>query len=212
MSDFNCFKRSLCPTPNFCSSSIIKSPRLANFISFASSACVPIVISTAPSRKASRFFFICDEVTNLESWLTLIFVPRNRSSKDLKCCLANNVVGAIIATCVPAFAAMKAARNATSVLPNPTSPHTNLSIGFPEDISVTTSSIAFIWSSVSTYGKRAQNAFHLSGDTSKISDLRNDLSAAMRSNLFAISRMRSLSFAFLACQALPPNRSNSPVS
>ena len=112
-------------------------------ISFASNACVPIIISTAPSRKASRFFFICDVVTNLESCLTLIPVPRNRSSNDLKCCRANNVVGAIIATCVPALAAIKAARNATSVLPKPTSPHIKRSIGFPEDISLTTSSIAF---------------------------------------------------------------------
>ena len=53
---------------------------------------------------------------------------------------------------------MKAARNATSVLPNPTSPQISRSIGLPEAMSASVSAIAFSWSSVSGYGKRAANS------------------------------------------------------
>ena len=41
------------------------------------------------------------------------------------------MVGTTTATCSPAIAATKAARNATSVLPKPTSPQTSRSIGRP---------------------------------------------------------------------------------
>src|SRR5260363_309807 len=44
-----------------------------------------------------------------------------RSLKVCKCCSASKVVGTSTATCRPSIAAMKAARNATSVLPKPTS-------------------------------------------------------------------------------------------
>ena len=50
------------------------------------------------------------------------------------------MVGATSATCIPALAAMKAARKATSVLPKPTSPHTSRSIGRPEARSATADS------------------------------------------------------------------------
>ena len=51
--------------------------------------------------------------------------------KVLKCWRASSVVGTTTATCLPLMAAMKAARNATSVLPKPTSPQTRRSIGRP---------------------------------------------------------------------------------
>jgi hypothetical protein len=66
-----------------------------------------------------------------------------------KCCRASNVVGTTTATCEPAIAAMKAARNATSVLPKPTSPQISRSIGLPEAMSESVSAIAVSWSSVS---------------------------------------------------------------
>ena len=40
--------RSLSSTPNFCSSSMINSPRLKNFTSLEASRCVPMTISTCP--------------------------------------------------------------------------------------------------------------------------------------------------------------------
>ena len=56
------------------------------------------------------------------------------------------------------MATTKAARRATSVLPKPTSPQISRSIGLPADRSSSTSSMALSWSSVSSYGKRAQNS------------------------------------------------------
>ncbi len=46
-----------------------------------------------------------------------------------KCCSASTVVGTSTATCRPASIALNAARIATSVLPYPTSPQINRSIG-----------------------------------------------------------------------------------
>jgi hypothetical protein len=53
-----------------------------------------------------------------------------RSRKLSVCCSASSVVGTSTATCLPACAATKAARMATSVLPKPTSPQTTRSMGF----------------------------------------------------------------------------------
>ena len=52
-----------------------------------------------------------------------------RSLNVWKCCCASRVVGTRSATCHPSMAAANAARIATSVLPNPTSPQTSRSIG-----------------------------------------------------------------------------------
>lgn len=46
-----------------------------------------------------------------------------------KCCLARTIVGARTIACFPAETTQKIARSATSVLPKPTSPQINLSIG-----------------------------------------------------------------------------------
>jgi len=54
--------------------------------------------------------------------------------------LANQqVVGAMMATCLPAMTALNAARTATSVLPNPTSPANSRSIGISLSMSALTS-------------------------------------------------------------------------
>ncbi len=70
--------------------------------------------------------------------------------KVLKCWRASSVVGTTTATCLPLIAATKAARNATSVLPKPTSPQISRSIGRPEPRSLIVASMAASWSSVSS--------------------------------------------------------------
>ena len=45
----SCFSRSLCSTPNRCSSSMTTRPRSLNFTSFESSRCVPTMTSTSPA-------------------------------------------------------------------------------------------------------------------------------------------------------------------
>ncbi|OQA84529.1 MAG: hypothetical protein BWY27_01494 [Bacteroidetes bacterium ADurb.Bin234] len=60
------------------------------------------------------------------------------------------VVGTNTATCLLSQTALKEARMATSVLPNPTSPQISLSIGKPASISFLTSLVAFNWSGVSS--------------------------------------------------------------
>ena len=74
---------------------------------------------------------------------TEMFIPlsMNLFVKLEKCCEASNVVGTSTQVCLLFKAAMKAALIATSVLPNPTSPQINLSIGISDFISVITSSI-----------------------------------------------------------------------
>jgi hypothetical protein len=52
-----------------------------------------------------------------------------RSEITSKCCLARTIVGAKTIACFPAETMQKIARKATSVLPNPTSPQINRSIG-----------------------------------------------------------------------------------
>ena len=72
-----------------------------------------------------------------------------RSLKVSKCCCAKIVVGTRTATCLLFITALNAHRIATSVLPNPTSPQSNLSIGVFLYISCMISSITYIWSGVS---------------------------------------------------------------
>src|SRR5690606_3352720 len=71
------------------------------------------------------------------------------------CCWARRVVGARIATCLPAWTALKVARIATSVLPNPTSPNTRRSITASLSMSALTSWMAVSWSAVSSNGNAA---------------------------------------------------------
>ena len=138
----NCFSRSLWLTPKCCSSSTTRSPRSLNLIDFPSSAWVPTTISTEPS--ASPFLTCVSSFgdTSRDACATLTGKPRNRSVNVLACWRANNVVGTTTATCLPSSATAKAARNATSVLPKPTSPHTSRSIGRPLSRSFSDASIA----------------------------------------------------------------------
>ena len=60
----------------------------------------------------------------------------NHSEKLLKCCLANIVVGARTATCLPLLTMLEAIKAATIVFPEPTSPCNSLNMGEPEAISL----------------------------------------------------------------------------
>ena len=73
-----------------------------------------------------------------------------RSRNVLKCCCASTVVGTSTATCLPSITALNAARMATSVLPKPTSPQMRRSIGLGRSMSALVSSMARIWSGVSS--------------------------------------------------------------
>ena len=69
------------------------------------------------------------------------------------------VVGTKKATWHPSITALNAARIAISVFPYPTSPQIKRSIMRLLSISSFVASIAFNWSSVSSYGKSSSNSF-----------------------------------------------------
>ena len=154
----NAFNASFWRTPKRCSSSTITRPRLANRVSFDRSLCVPIMISASPLAMASRAALISLVVLKRESSTIRTGQSAKRSFHVATCCSASRVVGARIATCLPPITAMKLARNATSVLPKPTSPQTKRSIGVPLVISPITAVIALAWSGVSSKPKLSANA------------------------------------------------------
>ena len=148
---------SLSRTPKRCSSSMMTKPNCLNCTSSCSSLCVPITMSMLPEASASRALLVSLPVLKRDSDSILNGQSAKRSRKLFKCCCTNSVVGAIIATCLPAFAATNAARMATSVLPKPTSPHTTRSIGCDARMSLITFSIAKPWSGVSSNGNAPAN-------------------------------------------------------
>jgi hypothetical protein len=112
-----CLMRSLCATPNRCSSSTTSRPRSLKVTSFDSSRCVPTTTSTFPDATPARASLISCFVRNR---LTISMVsgnPATRSRRVFRCWKASTVVGASTATCLPSMTALKAARIATSVLP-----------------------------------------------------------------------------------------------
>ena len=68
------------------------------------------------------------------------------------------VFGHMSAACLPLRMHKNAARNATSVLPYPTSPHKSLSMTLFEHMSALISSIEASWSGVSSYSNAASNS------------------------------------------------------
>ena len=77
----NFFRRSLCWTPNRCSSSMIKRPRSLNSTSFETNRCVPMTISILPLFNFSRICFCSALVRNRESISTFTgkFSKRSRN-------------------------------------------------------------------------------------------------------------------------------------
>ena len=74
---------SFCLTPNLCSSSMIRRPRLLKPISFCRSAWVPIIISIAPCFNSSKIIFFCLMDTSLLIFSILIAVLLNLLIKFL---------------------------------------------------------------------------------------------------------------------------------
>ena len=133
---------SFCLTPNLCSSSITTKPRSLNLISGCKRRCVPMMMSIFPSCNRCNDSFCCFFDLNRDISSILIGHLAKRSQKLSKCCSANKVVGTKTIACFPFRTEINAALSATSVLPKPTSPQTNLSIGLEDSISSTTRSIA----------------------------------------------------------------------
>ena len=145
----SCFKRSFWATPKCCSSSTISNPRWWKEIFFPNRVWVPITISMDPSERPLRMPSVLACGVRRDSCSMHNGRPLNRDLKRLKCCRHKRVVGTMTATWTPFMAATKAARRATSVLPNPTSPQIRRSMGLPPAISSRVSSMAASWSSVS---------------------------------------------------------------
>ena len=80
--------------------------------------------------------------TSRDAWPICTGNPLKRSMKVLACWRANSVVGTTTATCLPLITVLNVARNATSVLPKPTSPQISRSIGRPLARSSSVASIA----------------------------------------------------------------------
>ncbi len=133
--------RSLCATPNRCSSSTINRPRSEKATSLEISLCVPMTTSTAPFLTSSMTRFCSAAERNRESIATLTGNGAKRSLNVTACCSARSVVGTSTATCLPSITALKAARTAISVLPYPTSPQIRRSIGLGRSMSRLTSSM-----------------------------------------------------------------------
>ena len=136
-----CLIRSLCSTPKRCSSSRTRSPRFLNATSLERSLCVPTTKSIEPSFKPCKIVSVSLGV--LKRFKEAILTPNcsNRASAVWKCCRQSTVLGHISAACLPAKTQRYTARNATSVLPKPTSPQSNRSMTLPEHISALISSI-----------------------------------------------------------------------
>ncbi len=136
------FSASFCRTPKRCSSSMITRPRRLNCTLLERTLWVPMTISTVPSVMPAKAWVVSLPEVNRDNSATLTGQSANRSAKVCACCSANKVVGQRIATCCPLATAKNAARNATSVLPNPTSPQTSRSIGLAADMSSITAVMA----------------------------------------------------------------------
>ena len=137
---------SRCSTPNRCCSSTITKPRSAKSTPWESSAWVPIMIPASPDEifaSASRF---CAAVIDPVSNTTCVpraspsSVPACASGPNsfeivAKCCCASTSVGASSAAWPPESITVSAARRATTVFPEPTSPCNSRCMGWVDAIS-----------------------------------------------------------------------------
>ena len=155
---FNILIFSLSFTPNLCSSSIIKRPRSLKNTSLDNILCVPIIISIFPSTKSFKISVCSFLLLNLLKNSTLTPKDFILDSNVLYCWSASTVVGTKYATCFESITALNAALNASSVLPYPTSPQSNLSIGLSDSISSFISSKYVFWSGVSSYSNESSNS------------------------------------------------------
>ena len=114
------------------------------------------------------------------------------------------VVGTSTATCFPSITHLKAARRATSVLPNPTSPHKSLSMGQGFSISLFISRTASSCPSVSSYSKLLSNSLCHSLSAEKAYPGLRLRSAYSAISSFAISFAAFFARDFFLIHSLPP--------
>ena len=119
---------------------------------------MPMSTSTVPFAKSARSSRCCLGVRNRLSTSTRTPKGAKRSRKVSRCCWARIVVGQSTITCRPSCTHLKAARSATSVFPNPTSPQRRRSIGLGSSMSALMSAMALSRSPVSAKGKLASMA------------------------------------------------------
>jgi hypothetical protein len=133
-------------------------PELVERTDLASSACVPITMSIVPSATPSSTLRRSASGTNRLTTPMRTGKPAKRSRNVSACCWARIVVGTRTATCAPSNTAFPAARTATSVFPNPTSPASSRSIGSGASMSRLISSTTVSWSTVSTCWKASSSS------------------------------------------------------
>ena len=117
-------------------------------------------------------------------------------------------MGQRIATCLPERMALNAALKATSVLPKPTSPHNNRSIGRGDSISCLISCHALSWSSVKSYSNELSKSFWNSSSSLKANPLTWLLSLYKFNRRSAKRLTLSLIFFFVFSQSLLCNLDN----
>ena len=80
-----CLMRSLCATPNRCSSSTTSSPRSLNSTSLDSSRWVPTMMSTFPDATPARISFVSCFVRKRLTMSMVTGNPANRSRSVFRC-------------------------------------------------------------------------------------------------------------------------------
>ena len=201
----SCLRASFCDTPKRCSSSTMTKPRSLGCTSIDSTRWVPMRMSSSPDLKAASAFFTSPADLNRLTMSTLTGRSAKRSRNVARCCWARMVVGTSTSTCLPPAAALNAARMATSVLPNPTSPHTRRSMGIGRSMSSVTSSMARCWSGVSWYGNRRSSSRVRSSSGGKANPSARPRASYSEMSSPASSRTDSRARAFMVFHDLPPS-------
>ena len=120
-----------CSTPKRCCSSITTAPSEPNATSSVNRACVPTTTPTAPEASPSSTAARALPLTRLVRSSTRTSPPPmppgpsrspSRARTAAKCCSASTSVGTINAPWCPLCTEARSAANATTVLPEPTSP------------------------------------------------------------------------------------------
>ena len=160
-------------TPKRCCSSMIAKPSCLKRTVSCTSAWVPTASCALPS--ASRAH------ASRRSFAPVVPVSRTGSKRDgansraifRKCCSASSSVGAMKAACNPFSIATSAARSATMVLPDPTSPCSSRFIGCVRRRSSTISFNACRWWPVRRNGSTSRAARRMRSSTAIVCGLRS---------------------------------------
>ena len=160
---------SLCSTPKRCCSSTTINPKSENATLWPKRACVPTIIPACPfeARVSDSFratadcepviSAICVACSDPPSIPPCASGPKSFSRVRI-CWPASTSVGAKMAACPPLSITASAARIATTVFPEPTSPCKRRCIGCDADISLSISAITSRWPAVNVKGKEESKA------------------------------------------------------